>query len=182
MSLTQVSTISESSTTVSREYQPLALTEKQKGLIEKTWKIVEEDIGMLKGGILLFMRIFELCPPALKLFKKFSDIPNEQLPENEDLQSHGLQVMETVALAVSSLNNTEELVVVLRELGGAHGSHNLQQAHFDLVGQSLLWTLEQGLGKEFTAEVKAAWIAMYGLVATEMKEGLQEYKEFSDSL
>ncbi len=56
MSVTQVSTISESSTTVSREYQPLALTEKQKGLIEKTWKVVEEDIGMLKGGILLFMK------------------------------------------------------------------------------------------------------------------------------
>ena len=51
-----------------------------------------------------------------------------------------------------------------------------------LVGQSLLWTLEQGLGKEFTTEVKAAWTAMYGLVATEMKEGLQEYKDFSDSL
>lgn len=68
----------------------------------------------------------------MKLFKKFSDIPNEELPENEHFQSHGLHVMETVALAVSSLNNIDELVVVLRELGGTHGSYDLQQAHFDV--------------------------------------------------
>lgn len=49
-----------------------------------------------------------------------------------------------------------------------------------LVGKSLLWTLEQGLGKEFTTEVKDAWTTMYGLVSMEMKEGLQEYKEFAE--
>lgn len=49
-----------------------------------------------------------------------------------------------------------------------------------LVGKSLLWTLEQGLGKEFTTEVKDAWTTMYGLVSMEMKEGIQEYKEFAE--
>lgn len=51
-----------------------------------------------------------------------------------------------------------------------------------LVGQSLLWTLEKGLGDIFTAEVKDAWTTMYGLVATEMKEGLEEYNELSDDV
>lgn len=77
-------------------------------------------------------RIFELCPPALKMFKKFADVPFDQLPEDEYFQSHAVQVMETVALAVSSLDDTEELAVVLRELGGSHGPHNLQKAHFDV--------------------------------------------------
>lgn len=66
------------------------------------------------------------------MFKKFCDKPYEELPEDEHMQSHALQVMETVALAVSSLNDMEELLVVLRELGGAHGSQGLQQAHFDV--------------------------------------------------
>ena len=66
------------------------------------------------------------------MFKKFCDLPYDQLPENEHLQGHAYQVMETVGLAVSSLNDTDELVVVLQELGGAHGSYDLQQAHFDV--------------------------------------------------
>ena len=51
-----------------------------------------------------------------------------------------------------------------------------------LVGESLLWTLGQGLGKDFTSETKEAWTAMYGLVSKEMKTGLQEYKELTGSL
>ena len=67
------------------------------------------------------------------MFRKFSDIPLDQLPQDENLQSHAVQVMETVGLAVSYLNkNTEELIEVLRELGGSHGPHNLQKAHFDV--------------------------------------------------
>lgn len=57
MSQNGVQTTSDSSTAMSRDKQPVALTDKQKGLIEKTWKIVEEDVGLLKGGIILFMRL-----------------------------------------------------------------------------------------------------------------------------
>lgn len=179
MSQTAISATSQNPIACSREEQPVALTEKQKMLIEKSWKTVEEDIGLLKGGTILFMKVFEKRPGLVKMFKKFSEVPFDQLAENEDLQSHGYQVMETVSLAVSSLDDIEELIVVLRELGGAHGSYDLQQAHFDLVGECLLWTLGQGLGKEFTSEVKEAWTTMYGLVSKEMKEGLEEYQELT---
>ena len=57
------------------------------------------------------------------------------------------------------------------------GSHTHTHTHTQLVGDSLLWTLEQGLGDKFTPEVKEAWSTMYGLVSEQMKEGLQEYKE-----
>ena len=43
-------------TTVAREQQPMALTEKQKTIIEQTWKTVEDEIGLLKAGILLFKK------------------------------------------------------------------------------------------------------------------------------
>ena len=41
-------------------------------------------------------------------------------------------------------------------------------AHYDVVGQALLATLEGGLGAEWTAQVKAAWIAVYGVISTTM--------------
>ena len=40
--------------------------------------------------------------------------------------------------------------------------------HYDVVGQALLATLEGGLGAEWTAQVKAAWIAVYGVISTTM--------------
>jgi len=36
-----------------------------------------------------------------------------------------------------------------------------------------LWTLEQGLGDDFTPDTKDAWIAAFGYIKETMKEGAQ---------
>ena len=41
-----------------------------------------------------------------------------------------------------------------------------------LVGDAFIWTLEQGLGPEWTDDVKTAWTAFDDFVATEMKIGM----------
>lgn len=51
-----LTTFDGASTAVDRGQQPLALTTAHKNAIEKTWQIVEDDIGLLQGGIILFMR------------------------------------------------------------------------------------------------------------------------------
>ena len=38
-------------------------------------------------------------------------------------------------------------------------------AHYAPVGAALLWTLEKGLGPDFTPEVKAAWTETYAALA-----------------
>jgi nitric oxide dioxygenase len=58
-------------------------------------------------------------------------------------------------------------------LGVRHARYNVQTEHFEPVGEALIWTLEKGLGPEFTPEVKAAWIAMYGIVSMTMMRGLR---------
>lgn len=42
------------------------------------------------------------------------------------------------------------------------------------MGQSLITTLQQGLGEAFTAEVKEAYVSFYGMVTKSMKDGLNE--------
>jgi len=39
------------------------------------------------------------------------------------------------------------------------------------VGAALLWTLELGLGEQFTREVREAWTEAYLLAATLMRRG-----------
>ena len=43
--------------------------------------------------------------------------------------------------------------------------------HYDTVASALLWTLEQGLGEQFTPDVKAAWVSVYTMLANAMKSG-----------
>ena len=53
-------------------------------------------------------------------------------------------------------------------MGERHVSYGVKAEHYDIVGATLLWTLEQGLGDNFTDEVKEAWTIAYGLIAGTM--------------
>ena len=66
------------------------------------------------------------------MFKKFEDLPFDQLPENEDFRAHALQVTESISLAVSAMDDVDGLVMVLKDLGAAHSTQGLQDAHFDV--------------------------------------------------
>ena len=46
----------------------------------------------------------------------------------------------------------------------------MRDEHYGTVAAALVWTLEQGLGADFTPEVKDAWVAVYGVLATTMKD------------
>ena len=37
-----------------------------------------------------------------------------------------------------------------------------------MVGASLLWTLEQGLGEAYTPDTAEAWTAVYGVLSSTM--------------
>jgi hemoglobin-like flavoprotein len=43
-------------------------------------------------------------------------------------------------------------------------------AHYHTVGAALIWTLELGLGDDFTPEVRTAWVDVYTLLADTMRQ------------
>ena len=52
-----------------------------------------------------------------------------------------------------------------------------QPTIFRTVAEALLWTLQQGLGEEFTPDVAAAWVAAYRILAEVMKAAAAEVDE-----
>ena len=94
--------------------------------------------------------------------------------ESPKLKKHASMVMRTVGQAVAGLSTPDALVPVLRTLGGAHSKYGVQPAHFDVVGEALLWTLEQGLGGLWTADVRDAWTRTFALVRSVMEPALVE--------
>lgn len=81
----------------------------------------------------------------------------------------GSKLIETLKIAVDYLDCPEQLAPVLKELARRHVAYGVELAHYDLVGEALLWTLQQSLGNSFTADVETAWAALYSDLANTMR-------------
>ncbi|WP_161880955.1 globin family protein [Deinococcus alpinitundrae] len=106
---------------------------------------------------LFYARLFELDPALKPLFRG-------------NMQAQGHKLMMMLGVAVANLNKPEVVMPALQRLGERHAGYGVTEAHYVTVGEALLWTLEQGLGEAFTAEVRLAWEAVYLLVAETMQQ------------
>ena len=110
---------------------------------------------------LFYARLFEIDPSLKPLFKG-------------DLKRQGQMLMSMIASAVRGLSNPDGLIPVLRSLGQRHAAYGVTDAHYATVATALIWTLEQGLGADFTPEVRGAWVAAYELMADTMMQAARE--------
>ena len=62
----------------------------------------------------------------------------------------------------------------VKALGARHAGYGVTVAHYGIVGDALMWTLERGLGDAFTPEVRSAWAKVYGVLAGTMQTGAIE--------
>jgi nitric oxide dioxygenase len=78
-----------------------------------------------------------------------------------DMTEQRKKLMATLAIVVNGLNNLDTILPAASALAKRHVSYGAEAAHYPVVGQALLWTLEQGLGPSWTPEVAAAWTGAY---------------------
>jgi hemoglobin-like flavoprotein len=114
------------------------------------------------ASALFYDRLFELEPSVRPLFKS-------------DISEQKKKLMQTLAVAVDGLNNIDRLVPVLQSLGARHAGYMVEDRHYDVVGEALLWTLREGLGDEFSDDVETAWTEVYTLIAGVMKKAAAEH-------
>jgi hemoglobin-like flavoprotein len=110
---------------------------------------------------LFYNRLFELDPSLRRMFKG-------------DLTEQKQKLMQMLTVVVRGLKRLDELVPAVQQLGRRHGTYGVQNSHYATVAAALLWTLEQGLGPDFTPEVKEAWVAAYTILATTMQVAATE--------
>jgi len=100
-------------------------------------------------------RLFTLAPEARALFPS-------------DLTEQRKKLMYTLTLVIANLKNLDAVKPAVEALGRRHVEYGATSAHYEIVGQALIDTLERGLGAAFTDEVRAAWLSAYGVIATTM--------------
>jgi hemoglobin-like flavoprotein len=105
---------------------------------------------------LFYGRLFELDPTLRPLFKS-------------DMEAQGNKLMAMIGGAVSLLDKPDELIPVVTSLGRRHAGYGVEDGHYETVGAALLWTLEKGLGADFTLDVEHAWATTYEVLSNTMK-------------
>ena len=137
----------------------MSLTNEEIQAVQSSW---EKCVPIAdKAAELFYGNLFELDPNLKPLFKG-------------DMQEQGKKLMTMITVAVNGLNDLEKIVSAVKALGVRHVGYGVQDSHYDTVGSALIWTLGKGLGEEFTDALKAAWIKVYTLLATTMKEAAAE--------
>jgi nitric oxide dioxygenase len=101
---------------------------------------------------LFYGRLFEIAPGVKPLF-------------HGDMREQGRKLMTTLGVVVNGLKNLDAILPAAKALAARHVGYGVKAADYAPVGESLIWTLEKGLGADFTAEVRTAWLAAYGVVS-----------------
>ncbi|WP_437734882.1 globin family protein [Sorangium sp. So ce1335] len=129
-------------------------------LVQRSWAKVMPISDA--AAALFYDRLFTLDPSVRGLFKN-------------DIGEQKKKLMQTLSVAVDGLSNLTKLVPVLQSLGVRHHGYMVEERHYDLVGEALLWTLREGLGDGFTRDIETAWTEVYGVIADVMKKAAAEH-------
>jgi hemoglobin-like flavoprotein len=119
-------------------------------------------------------RIFEIAPAAKGLFnftEGFAE-DDDALYENPDFLEHARTVVRMLDATVNMLGPALQPVSnTLEDLGQRHVAYGVLPAHYAVVGEALLSTLEAALGEAWTATVREGWSGIYSFVSSTMIRG-----------
>jgi hemoglobin-like flavoprotein len=130
------------------------MTEQQMDIVKTTWKTLSGVSPALLGDV-FYSKLFLDNPPLRQLFPKSMDEQYKKL-------------MDTLSVIVARLERLDELKNDIAQLAKRHVGYGVRPAHYKMVGVALLWTLEQGLGRDWNDEVKESWEACYSIISETM--------------
>ncbi len=126
------------------------MTPEQVQIVQDTWKAVVPIAS--KAADLFYDKLFLMDPGLRPLFP-------------EDLTEQKKKLMSMIGRVVTALRDPASVVPAIQDLGRRHVGYGVRKEDYTTVGGALLWTLEQGLGTAWTAEVKDSWVAAYTLLS-----------------
>ena len=123
-------------------------------IIKRSWKIFREIDPAIIGDV-FYSKLFSYNNGLRKMF-----------PRSMDQQYRKL--MDMISTIIARLDKLDELTNEISEMARRHVKYGVRPAHYKLVGNALLWTLKQGLGKDWTLDLETAWTKCYTLLSETM--------------
>lgn len=135
------------------------MTPEQIDLVQSSFKKVVPIADT--AADIFYDRLFEIAPQVRPLFP-------------DDMSDQKKKLMQMLAVAVNGLTKLDEILPAVKDLGARHNGYDVTPAHYESVGEALIFTLGKGLGDDFTDDVKDAWVETYGTLAGVMIEAQNE--------
>jgi hemoglobin-like flavoprotein len=136
------------------------MTPQQIALVKKTWRIYSRIDPLLVGDV-FYEKLFSEHPALRRLFKRSMEAQSNKL----------VNMLTTI---VTRLDSKEMLYEDLRQLALRHVQYGTRPEHYRYVGDALMWTLEQGLGVDWTPEVQHAWKDCYQEISEQMLDAVSK--------
>ena len=133
------------------------MTREQRALVRESWLRCQPTLR--EAGAQFYDRLFALDPGTRHLFA------------GTDMAEQERKLIGMFTEILRMLDQPDELVRDVTDLGRRHAHYGVKDRQYESVGAALLWTLELGLGEQFTREVREAWTEAYLLAATLMRRG-----------
>jgi hemoglobin-like flavoprotein len=106
--------------------------------------------------------LFERYPEAKALFVRNAPAVQERM------------LTDALVAVINHLEDAPWLAATLKQLGARHGGYGVTSEMYGWVGASLLATLAEVAGQQWTPPLEAAWTDAYGAIAGLMQAGAAE--------
>ena len=123
-------------------------------------------------GVKLFQKFFELSPEALPVFAFGRDSADaKEFYQSPQLVRHAKLYIVALDNAIGMLGpNFEMLQDILHDLGDKHRRFGVTPDFLAPMGQAIIETLQDLLGKKFTPKIKDSWEECFQLLSDGMTE------------
>jgi len=115
-----------------------------------------------------------------RLTSRFYEILFQRYPEAKLLfhrnkpELQEKMLTDTLVAVMDRLDDAPWLTATLKGMGAKHVEYGVTNEMYGWVGASLLATLAEVAGKDWTPELEAAWTEAYGAIAGLMQAGAAE--------
>lgn len=133
------------------------MTPESEQLVQESWSLISQQGETLAERF--YGRLFEIAPHQRRLFAT-TDMLEQQRKFTAMLQE-----------IVRQIGAPEHLVPEVAALGARHSGYGVTANDYGVVGEALIWALEQELGSAMTPELRQAWKEAYVLTARLMERG-----------
>jgi hemoglobin-like flavoprotein len=132
------------------------MTTKQIELVKSTWAIVA-TIDAVAVGNLFYNRLFEIAPQVKHMFRN-------------PMEEQSKKLISMITYVIRKLDKLDDIIDEVGKLAKRHVQYGVEPEHYLIVGNALIWTLAQGLGKYWSEEVREAWAKCYSILSNAMIE------------
>jgi hemoglobin-like flavoprotein len=133
------------------------MTPESEQLIQQSWPLIARHGAAMAERF--YGRLFDIAPETRRLFA------------DTDMLAQQRKFVTMLEEIVNRLGQPAELVPEVAALGTRHVQYGVSARDYGLVGEALVWSMEQALGDAMTPELRQAWNEAYVLTASLMARG-----------